>query len=74
MRILETNGSVISAADGDYGDYEKIYQEYVEFPRDVLGKRYQAGVFWAGDACGLGYRRGGKIIDNTAQFVGHLVE
>lgn len=74
VRILETNGTVISAAEGDYGDYEKIYQEYVEFPRDSLGKRYQAGVFWAGDACGLGYRRGGKIIDNTAQFVGHLVE
>jgi glutathionylspermidine synthase len=74
VRILETNGSVISAADGDYGDYEKIYQEYVEFPRDALGQRYQAGVFWAGEGCGLGYRRGGKIIDNTAQFVGHLVE
>ncbi|WP_428653686.1 glutathionylspermidine synthase family protein [Runella sp.] len=74
VRILETNGTVITAADGDYGDYEKVYQEYVEFPRDALGQRYQAGVFWAGDACGLGYRRGGKIIDNTAQFVGHLVE
>jgi len=74
VRILETNGTVITAAEGDYGDYEKIYQEYVEFPRDALGQRYQAGVFWAGDACGLGYRRGGKIIDNTAQFVGHLVE
>jgi len=74
VRILEANGTVAAAADGDYGDYEKIYQEYVEFPRDALGQRYQAGVFWAGEACGLGYRRGGKILDNTAQFVGHLVE
>lgn len=74
VRILESNGAVVSAAEGDYGDYEKIYQEYVEFPRDALGQRYQAGVFWAGEACGLGYRRGGKIIDNTAQFVGHIVE
>ncbi|WP_028525899.1 glutathionylspermidine synthase family protein [Runella limosa] len=74
VRIIESNGSVVSSADGDYGDYEKVYQEYVEFSRDSLGKRYQAGVFWAGEGCGLGYRRGGKIIDNTAQFVGHIVE
>jgi len=74
VRILEPNGHVVTAAAGDYGGYEKVYQEYVEFSRDVLGQRYQAGVFWAGEACGLGYRRGGKILDNTAQFVGHLVQ
>ncbi|MCU0338503.1 MAG: glutathionylspermidine synthase family protein, partial [Spirosomaceae bacterium] len=73
VRILEENGAVVASAAGDYGDYDKIYQDYVEFPRDALGQRYQAGVFWAGEGCGLGFRRGGKILDNTAQFVGHLV-
>jgi glutathionylspermidine synthase len=74
VRILEGNGSVVTAANGDYAHYPKIYQDYVEFLRDSIGQRYQAGVFWAGEACALGFRRGGKILDNTAQFVGHLVE
>jgi len=74
VRILEETGAVSSSVEGEYGHQARIYQEYVEFPRDALGKRYQAGVFFAGEACALGFRRGGKIIDNTAQFVGHLVQ
>jgi glutathionylspermidine synthase len=36
---------------------------------------YQAGVFYVGEACGLGFRRApSKIIDNAAQFVGHVFE
>ena len=34
---------------------------------------YQAGVFFAGEGAGLGFQCGGKIIDNKAQFCGHLV-
>ncbi|AQG81936.1 glutathionylspermidine synthase family protein [Spirosoma montaniterrae] len=74
VRILNADGSERTAADGDYGDYPKIYQEYVQFPQDAAGHTYQAGVFYAGEACGLGFRRGGLIIDNTAGFVGHLVQ
>ncbi|GAA4404727.1 glutathionylspermidine synthase family protein [Nibrella viscosa] len=74
IRILDEHGRVKQAADGDYGDYPKIYQEYVDMLQDPAGNRYQAGVFFAGEACGLGYRRGGVIIDNGAQFVGHVVD
>jgi glutathionylspermidine synthase len=74
VRILNTDGSERQAVDGDYGDYPKIYQEYVEFPKDSTGHSYQAGVFYAGEACGLGFRRGGLILDNGAGFVGHVVE
>ncbi|MCU0326113.1 MAG: glutathionylspermidine synthase family protein [Spirosomaceae bacterium] len=73
VRILESDGSVLSEADGDYEEYPKVYQEYVEFLQDEHQNRYQAGVFFAYKACGLGFRRGGYIIDNTAQFVGHLI-
>ncbi|GAB4001065.1 glutathionylspermidine synthase family protein [Spirosoma daeguense] len=73
-RILNTDGSERQASDGDYGGYPKIYQEYVEFPQDSAGYKYQAGVFYAGDACGLGFRRGGLILDNGAGFVGHIVD
>lgn len=73
-RILNPDGSEKQATDGEYGDYPKIYQEYVEFPKDSTGTAYQAGVFYAGEACGLGFRKGGLILDNTAGFVGHIIE
>lgn len=73
-RILNTDGSELQITEGDYGDYPKIYQEYVEFPKDLADNAYQAGVFYAGEACGLGFRRGGLILDNTAGFVGHIIE
>lgn len=74
VRILESDGNVLTEADGDYEEYPKVYQEYVEFLQDEKQNRYQAGVFFAYEACGLGFRRGGYIIDNTAQFVGHLIK
>jgi len=74
VRILDASGREVQAVGGDYGDYPKIYQEYVDFPQDAAGYRYQAGVFWSGEGCGLGFRRGGQVIDNGAQFVGHVIE
>ncbi|MFD2572590.1 glutathionylspermidine synthase family protein [Spirosoma soli] len=74
VRILNADGSERQAVDGEYGEYPKIYQEYVDFPQDSAGNIYQAGVFYAGDACGLGFRRGGRILDNTAGFVGHIIQ
>ncbi|XWW47849.1 glutathionylspermidine synthase family protein [Fibrella sp. USSR17] len=74
VRLLDATGQVTQAVDGDYGDQPAIYQQYVDFPQDAAGNRYQAGVFFAGEACGVGFRRGGAVIDNTAQFVGHIVD
>lgn len=72
-RILNADGSERSARDGDYGGYPKIYQQYADFPQDTDGYSYQAGVFYTGEACGLGFRRGGLILDNGAGFVGHVI-
>lgn len=74
VAIVEEDGQVIEKAEGDYDEQRRIYQEFVEFPTDDAGYHYQAGVFYAGEPCALGFRRGGKILDNTAQFVGHIVE
>ena len=57
----------------EYEHYKSIYQEAVDFPRDAEGNYYQASVFFAYEACGLGYRRGGKILDNMSKFVGHVI-
>ena len=49
-------------------------KKYVEFPKDSEGNYYQAGVFYAYEACGLGFRKGGKILDNMSKFVGHIID
>jgi glutathionylspermidine synthase len=73
VRILDKNAQIMLEKEGEYGGYPKIYQEYVEFLRDYQGNCYQAGVFFAYEAAALGFRRGGRIIDNTAQFTGHII-
>ena len=45
----------------------------MELPTDSNGVTYQAGVFYAYEACGLGFRRGEKILNNMSKFVGHMV-
>ncbi|TAH21205.1 MAG: glutathionylspermidine synthase family protein [Cytophagales bacterium] len=73
IRILNSGEETVAERDGDYAHYPKIYQDYVEFLRDYQGNCYQAGVFFAYEAAAVGFRRGGRILDNTAQFVGHLI-
>ncbi len=73
VRMLNADGSERQAVGGDYGDYPKIYQAYTSLLTDAAGYTYQAGVFYAGEACGLGFRRGNLILDNGAGFVGHVV-
>ena len=71
VRILDRTGNTLESTDGPYANFKPIYQEYVEFPQDTRGNSYQAGVFFAYEACGLGFRRGGKILNNGSKFVGH---
>jgi len=73
VKILDASGATLEANEGPYGNFKPIYQEYVEFPKDAKGNSYQAGVFFAYEACGLGFRRGGKILNNMSKFVGHIL-
>lgn len=67
-------GIPVEMRDGDYARQPSVYQEYAELACDDAGQHYQAGVFFAYEACGLGFRRSrARIIDNGAQFVGHVV-
>ena len=74
VKMLSPSGTSLEKTDGEYGEQKTVFQEYTEFLQDSAGNRYQAGVFFADEACGLGFRRGGKILDNTAQFCGHIIE
>jgi glutathionylspermidine synthase len=71
--IVDKNEKVIDERDGEYGEFPSVFQAYVELPTDNNGESYQAGVFFAYEGCGLGFRRGGLILDNYSKFVGHRV-
>ena len=72
-KIISSSGEVVESTDGPYDNYKKVYQEYVEFPKDVKGAKYQAGVFFAYEACGMSFRKGSEIMDNMSKFVGHII-
>ena len=72
-KIVDAQGKIIAETEGPYENYRPVYQEYVDFPKDSQGNKYQAGVFFAYEACGLGFRRGGEIMDNMSKFVGHVL-
>jgi len=72
-KIIEANGDIAEQIDGPYDNYKKVYQEYVEFNKDANGAKYQAGVFFAYESCGLSFRKGGEILDNMSKFVGHVL-
>ncbi len=72
--IYERDMSVIEKTEGEYGNFKPIYQAYAELPKDEQERSYQAGVFFAYEGCGLGFRRGGLIMENFSKFVGHRIK
>jgi glutathionylspermidine synthase len=72
-KIIDSDGTTLEQIDGPYDNYKKVYQEYVEFNKDNSRAKYQAGVFFAYEACGLSFRKGSEIMDNMSKFVGHYI-
>ena len=72
-KIIDKDGHILEQTDGEYDNYKKVYQEYVDFPKDSQGSKYQAGVFFAYESCALSFRKGGEIMDNMSKFVGHVI-
>src|SRR6476469_5687702 len=58
---------------GDFARQPQLYQRWAELPTDAQGRRYQAGVFWAGEACAIGFRREAGLITNLSEFVPHIL-
>jgi glutathionylspermidine synthase len=73
ISILDEDANELENIAGDYDSHKMVYQAYTELPTDKQGNSYQAGIFYAYEACGLGFRKGGKILDNMSKFVGHVV-
>ena len=72
--IYDNDMSVLAKVEGEYGNFKAIYQEYTELPKDSKGESYQGGIFFAYEGCGLGFRRGGLIMENFSKFVGHRIK
>ena len=71
--ITGPDGRTLASTDGPYDFHKSVYQELAGFPADSSGRNYQAGVFYVWEACGLGFRSGGAILDDMSKFVGHVV-
>ena len=74
VTIIDENNNKVEFEDGDYSSHKMVYQAYTELPTDSKGMAYQAGVFYAYEASALGFRKGGKILNNMSKFVGHIVK
>lgn len=74
VSILDENANEVESIAGDYDNHKLVYQAYTELAKDVQNDSYQAGVFYAYEACGIGFRKGNKILNNMSKFVGHIVK
>ena len=74
VEIIDANGKILASQDGEYTNQKFLYQEYFDFNTDENGQKYQPGVFFAYEACGLGFRYGGEIINNFSKFAGHFIK
>ena len=68
------DGRSLSEVPGDYSHQPVIQQRWVELPTDAQGRRYQAGVFWAGEGCAIGFRRDAGLITTLSEFVPHRLD
>lgn len=67
-------GRLVQQQPGDFGHQPQVRQRWAELPRDAQGRRYQAGVFWAGEACAISFRREAGVITNLSEFVPHVLD
>ena len=72
VEILSPTLELLEGKEGIYGNHKELYQEYHPL-NSHNGNFYQPNVFFAYESCGLGFRKGGGIIDNYSKFVSHRI-
>lgn len=70
---IQADGRPGAEVPGDFGRQPQLYQRWVDLPTDGHGRRYQAGVFWAGEAGAISFRREAGLITNLSEFVPHIL-
>ena len=75
ITIYDKDGEVLDKKDGEYDNFKSIYQEFYELNKDEKNNYYQAGVFFAYEGCGVGFRSSNRLIlEDRAKFVAHMIE
>lgn len=72
VSILSNGGEILTRSAGNYENYPELYQEFAEL-NSHNGSFYQANVFYAYEACALGFRKGGEILNNMSKFASHRI-
>lgn len=72
VEILSSALELLEGKEGIYHNHKELYQEYYPL-NSHNGSFYQPNVFFAYESCGLGFRKGGSIIDNYSKFVSHRI-
>jgi glutathionylspermidine synthase len=70
---IQPDGHTSAEVPGDFAQQPQLYQRWAALPTDAQGRLYQAGVFWAGEACAIGFRREAGVITNLSEFVPHVI-
>ena len=70
---IQPDGHASAEIPGEFGQQPQLYQAWAELPTDAQSRLYQAGVFWAGEACAIGFRREAGLITNLSEFVPHIL-
>lgn len=73
IEILNSDLSILESKEGIYQNHKPIYQEFYELNKNG-DFYYQPNVFFAYQSCGLGFRKGGLILDNYSKFVSHIIK
>jgi glutathionylspermidine synthase len=74
VKIVNPSGQTLAENGGDYSSQPHIFQELAPLATDSSGNKWQAGVWYLDEACGLSFRTSQSfIIDNAAQFAGHCI-
>ncbi len=73
--IYDKDGKILDQKGGEYENFTPIYQEFAKLNQDDKGNYYQAGVFFAYEGCGLGFRSSNRLIlEDRAKFVAHMIK
>jgi glutathionylspermidine synthase len=75
VRLYDERGTLEYENEGDYGDFPYVYQQRAALNEDGRGYLYQPSTYWIQKPSGICFRRQEDVlIDDDAQFVGHVVE
>ncbi len=75
IRIFDEQSNIIEETDGDFGHFDKVYQEFTHLYKDQFDEYYQLGLFNVNriGSC-MSFRRADKlIIDDDAEFIPHFI-